>query len=527
MAEGNGKPTHRRGRAARVSARERAQVERAKVVWPGMEGGIYKPLSDHEVERIHSAALDLLERVGMGDATLEVLEVARAKGCEITDSGRIKFPRALIEDLIAGAARNFTLFGRDPAFDIELTDSKVHFGTAGAAVSVPDMQTGRYRPSTLVDVYDVARLADRLPNVHFFGRTLVPTELPGGAIMDVNVAYACAAGTNKHVSLGCTSREGVRSTAEMFDTVMGGEGRFAERPCCSLLCTAIVPPLRYGHLSLEVTSEATKVGMPVDLIIAAQAGATAPAALAGTLVQTTAEGLGGIAMVNLLKPGHPAIFSNWPFVSDLRTGAFSGGGPEEALLNAGSAQIAKFYDLPSGVAACMTDSKLPDSQSGSEKALTSLLTALSGANLIHESAGMQASLLGCCFEAMAIDSEMLGMALRVLRGIEVTDETLSVEVIEQVVNGPGHFLADDQTLSLMETEYLYPELGDRTEPVLWQEMGALDIRDRARIRVREILSSHYPEHIDAAADAKIRDMLDIRLPIEAMQPGNGRWETEG
>ena len=525
MAEGENKPPRRRGRARRVAIREQAQLKRAKVVWPGIEGGIYKPLSDHEVERIHTAALDLLERVGMGDASPELIEVGREKGCEITDTGRIKFPRALMEDLIAGAARNFTLCGRDPAHDLELTKSKVHFGTAGAAVSVPDMETGVYRPSTVVDIYDFARLADQLPNIHWFGRTLVPTELPGGILMDVNVVYACAAGTTKHLGISFTSEEGVRTAVEMFDTILGGEGRFADRPCCSIYCTLVVPPLRYGADALAVASAATKVGMPVDVIIAAQAGATAPAALAGTLVQTTAEGLGGIAMVNLLKPGHPAILSNWPFTSDLRTGAFSGGGPEEALLNAGSAQISNFYDLPSGVAACMTDSKLPDSQSGSEKGMTSLLTALSGANMIHESAGMQASLLGCCFEAMVIDSEMLGMALRVLRGIEVTDETLSVDVIEEVVDGPGHFLGHDQTLSLMETEYIYPELGDRNEPVLWQELGALDIRDRARMRVRELLSSHYPEHIDPVTNTKLRETLDIRLPIDAMSPGNGRWET--
>lgn len=522
MAEGR-KPPGRRGRAARVTAREVAQLDRVKVVWPGIAGGIYKPLTDREVERIHQSALDVLEKVGMGDASPEVIELARAKGLEIADGDRILFTRGYIDDMVAGAARNFTLFGRSREHDLELSGSKVHFGTAGAAVSVPDPHTGSYRPSTLLDEYDFARLADVLPNIHWFGRTVVPTEMEGGLLMDVNVTYAVAAGTQKHVGAGYTSGRGVEAAAQMFDMILGGEGRFAERPCATLYCTGIVPPMRYGELSLEVASAATRVGMPVDMIVAAQAGATAPAALAGTLVQTTAEGLGGVAMVNLLKPGHPTIFSNWPFTSDLRTGAFSGGGPEEALLNAASAQMANFYDLPSGVASSMTDSKIPDNQAGMEKAITSLLTGLSGANLIHESAGMQASLLGCCFEALVIDSEMLGFVLRVLRGIEVTDETLSVEVIEQVVNGPGHFLGHDQTLELMESEYIYPELGDRLQPSLWEELGSSDIRERARAKVQEILSTHYPSYIDPATDARLRDSFDIRLPAEAMKPGNGRW----
>ncbi len=517
------KAARRRGRAARMTVREQAQSKRAKVVWPGIEGGAIKPLSDRELERINEGALQVLERVGMADAGPEIIEIAREKGLTITDDDRILFSRAYIDDMVAGAARNFTLYGRERQHDMELTGSKVHFGTAGAAVSIPDPKTGKYRPSTLCDGYDFARLADRLPNIHWFGRTVVPTEMEGGLDMDVNVIYAMAAGTSKHVAAGFTTGEGVEAAAKIFDMILGGEGRFAEQPCCTLYCTGLVPPLRYGELSLEVASAAVRVGMPVDMIIAAQAGATAPAALAGTLVQTTAEGLGGVALVNLLKPGHPTIFSNWPFTSDLRTGAFSGGGPEEALLNAASAQISNFYDLPSGCAASMTDSKIPDNQAGVEKAITALMTGLSGANMVHESAGMQASLLGCCFEAMAIDSEMIGFVLRILRGIEVNDETLSIELIEEVVKGPGHFLGSEQTLGLMDSEYIYPELGDRLQPTLWEELGAQDIRERAKANVAEILSTHYPNYIDPAVDAKIRDAFNIVLDPDAMKPGSGRW----
>jgi len=332
MSEERRKRVGRRGRAARLTVREQAQSKRARVVWPGIEGGGIKPLTDREVERINESALQILERVGMADASPDVIETARGKGLSITDDNRILFSRTYIEDMLAGAARNFTLYGRERKYDLELTGTKVHFGTAGAAVSVPDPKTGKYRPSTLLDEYDFARLADRLPNIHWFGRPVVPTEMEGGLDMDANIIYAVASGTTKHMAAGFTSGEGVEAAAKIFDMILGGEGRFAEQPCCTLYCTGIVPPMRYAELTLEVVNAAVRVGMPVDMIIAAQAGATAPAALAGTLVQTTAEGLGGVALVNLLKPGHPTIFSNWPFTSDLRTGAFSGGGPEEALL---------------------------------------------------------------------------------------------------------------------------------------------------------------------------------------------------
>jgi len=260
------------------------------------------------------------------------------------------------------------------------------------------------------------------------------------------------------------------------------------------------------------------------MIIAAQAGATSPAALAGTLVQTVAETLAGLALVNLTVPGHPMIFSNWPFVSDLRTGAFSGGGGEEAVLNAASAQLTNFYDLPSGVAAGMSDSKFPDNQAGYEKGITTVLAGMAGANMVFESAGMLASLIGCSFEALVIDNDMLGSVQRAVRGIEVNDETLSYEILKEVCcGGPGHFLGQPQTLRIMETEYEYPELADRSTTTEWEETGSKMIHERARERVREILSSHYPEYIDSKTQQKLRDKYPILLSPEAMSADSKRW----
>ena len=148
---------------------------------------------------------------------------------------------------------------------------------------------------------------------------------------------------------------------------------------------------------------------------------------------------------------------------------------------------------------------------------------LAGANLVYESAGMLASLLGCSFESFIIDDEMLGQVQRAIRSIEVTDETLSLQAIEDAVKGPGHFLGHPQTLALMESEYLYPALGDRHSPDEWEELGAKDIRERARERLGDIMTSHYPNYIDPKVDAALRERFPIRLPREAMAPGNGRW----
>ena len=172
--------------------------------------------------------------------------------------------------------------------------------------------------------------------------------------------------------------------------------------------------------------------MPVLLLAAGQAGATSPAALAGAVVQEVAEVLAGLVYVNALKPGHPAMLGPWPFVSDLRTGAMSGGSGEQAVLMAACAQMGRFYDLPTGIAAGMADSKLPDAQAGYEKGYTTVLAGHSGANLVYESAGMLASLLGACLESFVIDNDTLGAVNRSVRGVDIDVESLSVESMREV-----------------------------------------------------------------------------------------------
>jgi trimethylamine--corrinoid protein Co-methyltransferase len=203
----------------------------------------------------------------------------------------------------------------------------------------------------------------------------------------------------------------------------------------------------------------------------------------------------------------------WPFVSDLRTGAMSGGSGEEAVLNAAAAQLINWVGLPSGVAAGMTDSKLPDQQAGHEKGMTVTLAAQAGANVVFESAGMLASLLACSLETLVIDNDLLGAVARTIRGIEVDSDSLAIEVIDEVVKGAGHFLGHEQTLRVMQTEYMYPAVGDRLSPEDWADEGSLNVRARASRRVAEILALPPPAHITPTADVLIRDRFPIHLDL--------------
>ena len=492
------------------------------VVKPGMTGGTFKPLSDHDLQRIHTTVLDVLENIGIAEPIEIVKEHALKKGCRLTDDGRLCYPRSLVEDIIAGTPKEMVFYGQNPKYDLELGGERVHTYGGGEAVTILEIGTSSYRPSTLLDVYDAARLVDKLDNIHAFSRLVVATEFEDQKACDINTAYASAAGTAKHTALTFNDYTHVQPTLEMLQMIAGGEKKFAERPFCHGGGCPIISPLRYGRDNSEVCIEAVKFGAPVWIVVAPQAGATAPAALPGALVQVMAEALAALLQINVVHPGYPVIVGPWPFVSDLRTGGFTGGSGEEAIVSAAAAQLTNFYGLVSSVGAGMTDSKLPDNQAGYEKGITTVLAALSGCNNVSESAGMVGSLMGLSFEALVIDNDMLSNVLRTVRSFEVTDETLSYEVIMEVVHGDGHFLRQPQTLELMRTEFAYPDLADRNPPKDWIDAGATDIRQRAAAGAREILSTHYPEYIDPAIDKKIRDTFPIALKPEDMKPDN-RW----
>ncbi|MEM7173607.1 MAG: trimethylamine methyltransferase family protein, partial [Pseudomonadota bacterium] len=367
-------------------------------------------------------------------------------------------------------------------------------------------------------LYDFARLIDTLPNVSWFTRCCVATDVEDIVDLDVNTAYALLAGTTKPVGMSFTLGETVDPIIDMFDLALGGDGRFAARPFCKAHISPVISPLRYGEDAFDVILACIRRGVPINAIIAAQSGATAPATLAGMLAQTTAETLAALVLVNIFAPGHPMIFSNWPFVIDLRTGAFCGSGGEISFLNAAAAQIGNWLGLPTGVASSMADAKAVDAQMGMEKALSALATGLAGANMVYESSGMMASLLGVSFEAFVLDNDMLGHINRTLRGAEVTEETLGFDTIKEAVLGEGHFLGAAQTMGAMERDYFYPDLANRDDPTTWAENGAEDIWAMAKVKARDILSSHYPPYLDSEADEKIRARYNILLPSSAMRP---------
>lgn len=499
------------GRAARVAARAAPLPVDVKPIRPGMESGTYRPLSDAHVTRLHTAALDALETIGLADAPQSGVDLLTGAGAILGDDGRIRFPRALVEDMLAIANKDLTLHGRDQGYDLPIRPGCVHFGTAGAAVSFVDVETGRYRDATIADLYEAAHIAHELDNIHFFQRVLVARDIPNMQELDLNTLFACVSGTTKHIGTNFSDPATVAACIDMLHILAGSEDTWRARPFVSNSNCFVVPPMKFATESCQTMEHCVRAGMPVLLLSAGQAGATAPASIALAIVQAVAECLAGVVYVNAIKPGAPAIFGTWPFVSDLRTGAMSGGSAEQALLASGCAQMHRFYGLPGGAAAGMTDAKLPDMQAGWETGITGTLAGLAGLNLIYESAGMHASLLGFCPESLILGDDIIGQSLRTIRGIDMSEDAVSLEPMRSVcLEGPGHYLGSDQTLDLMQRDYVYPTLGDRMSPNEWEQNGRESLLARASARRATIMADARPR-VSAQVDTDIRSRFNIKF----------------
>ncbi len=480
-------------------------------------GGRYTPLDQPAVAAIEEAAFDTLSSIGLSDAPASVVTLVQAAGGSVSDKGRLLFPRALVERCIAGVARDVVLCGQQEQHDLVLTGGRVHVGTGGAAPSIIDIDSRVYRDSTLNDLYDAARLVDALEHIHFFSRSLVARDMPDTLALDVNTAFACLAGTTKHVCVSASSPGHVELIARLCHEVAGSEAAFRARPFLSLNVNHAVPPLRFDPDSCEVLLKAVEHGIPVMVNTFGQMGASSPVTMAGCVAQTIAETLAGMVIGWLADPAARLVFGPRPMVTDLRTGAMSGGSGEQAVLTAACVQMARHFGFSNSTIAGATDSKTADAQAGYEKALNVSLAAQAGCNFITQAAGMQAGLMAASFEAYVIDNDMLGSILKSLGHIDVTPETLALDSIAAVVSGDGHFLGQPDTLARMSSDFVYPQVADRRSPAEWAQAGSADVLTVARQRAKELLARHFPSHLGVELQGVLRDKFDIKLRHDVMR----------
>jgi len=473
---------------------------------PGPVGGQYQPLTDAQIRQIHQASLDVLTRTGIHVENEEALALYR-QGRARVDGQRVYLTAAMVEEALEKVPSKVLLAGRDPTQDVVLEGKRVYAGTGGSPTMMLDPGADTVRPATLHDLADLARLADALPHCDFIVIPVTPTDIPVGDV-PVNRFYTCLTHSTKHVMGGVYSVEGARQVLSLGATIAGGLEVLQERPFLSNITSWMVSPLRLDTGVTQILIEWCRYGLPVALSAAPMAGSTSPVTLAGTLVQLNAEQLSGLVLTQLVRPGTPVLAGYIPGVVDMRTGGYLGGAVEFGMMQAAAAQLAHFYRVPIYCSGGMTDSKLPDAQAGYEKMATLLLAAMGGCDYIHHAIGMLTNMSAASLEQAVIDDEIVGMAMRVLRGVEVIDDSLAVAAISRVGPG-GHYLMDAHTLRFMRSELFCPPLADRQNRVAWEMAGRPDTRARAIARLEKLLREHQSPGLPQEVDAAIRGGFSI------------------
>ncbi len=453
---------------------------------PGIPASPFRPLDADGVERIAGAALEVLAQSGMAvysDTAMEAFQAAGARAD--TESRVVRLPRSLVEDAIASNPSSITLSSRDGEHDVVLERDRVHYATGGTAIYVLDPDTGERRPSTVEDVVLNARMVDALQNIHAFTINVFPNEIENKDHIDANRFFHALDHTTKHVMGGIYSLEGCRKVVRMAQMIAGGADALRDKPFVSFI-TLIISPMKIDDDYGEMTCYLAREGLPVVVPTEPICGTTSPITLAGNVLTHVAETLAGIALVQCVNKGAPGICGSVGSITNLRTMDHLGGPIERAMINAAVAQMAQHFEIPLYSTGGTTDSKDVDIQAAYESAMSSLLVAMSGANYIHDIAGLMESDLTVSYEKLVMDNEILGMCQRVLRGIEVTDETLATGLM--IEKGPGaDFMTEEHTVRHMREEFFVPELANR------HKRGSMSPDDsalaRAKTQVREFRSS--------------------------------------
>jgi len=460
-------------------------------------------LSPEEVQKIHEASLRVIEEVGIKFPSTRALDIWRAHGARV-DSGTmvVRAPGRLIEEALQKAPPVYTLAARNPALDLPLDGNHVYAGTDGCGVEVIDIRTGERRRSVLQDVADIARVADSLEEVAFHWVPVSAQDCPPET-RGLHELLAIWRNSNKHVQTeSIYSGREARGAVEMAALLAGGKDVLRRRPLLSIMeCT--VSPLAHDGGSLEAALVGAEFGLPVGFMSMASSVSSAPATPAGNLVVANAEVLSGLALVELAYPGAPVFYAAAQTVMDPRTGAYTGGGPEDFLFGAASNRLADFYHVPLSMGSFATGAKEPNWQAGLENSLSTFMASLSMSDMLL-GVGLLAGSTVWSFAQMIMDCEIFGIVVKMMEGIAVNEETLAFEAIQEVGPG-GTFLTHGHTKRHLRELWMNSFL-DRRPISLWEQKkdGA---PDWALEKARKILETHQPEVLSPELERDLRGVI--------------------
>jgi trimethylamine--corrinoid protein Co-methyltransferase len=442
-------------------------------------------LSQEQIGQIHSATLELLERTGVLITHPRALELLHGAGARI-EADRAHLPAWLVEDAIRTAPSRVVLGRRDGTRSVFLEEDKVWFGPSLDCVDYLDPLTGERRRFSSRDCRVTSTVADALPNFSWVMTIGMADDVPPD-IADRVIARQVLTYCEKPLVFCCKDVNSTRDIYEMYLLVAGSEAQFQQAPTCVHYSEPISPLLYYDPAVEKILFCAEK-GIPLINYPAPQGGSTAPATFAGEIVQGSAESLSGLVLAQLVRPGAPFIYGAFATIMDMKTTVFSYGAPEMSLMVAALAQMAQHYRLPFfGTAGC-SDAKFPDEQAAAEAAFSCLSSALSGANLVHDSGWLDhGSVASPAY--MVLVNEVLHMVNQYTGGVPVNDDALALDLIDKIGPG-GHYLLEDHTLKHFRNVW-YSNLFDRSIYDQWLAQGGKQFGERLLAQTR-LAMDHQP-----------------------------------
>ena len=460
-------------------------------------------LTSAEIKKIHDATLWIIEKVGVRFPSKRALDIWAAHGAAV-DTGKmiVRAKSDLIEKALESCPPVYPLAARDPQQDLQLDGNHVFVGTDGCGVEVIDIQTGKRRTSCLQDVADISCIADATEEVAFHWVPVSAQDRPAET-RGLHEIHTIWKNSSKHVQTESIYNEReARAAIEMAALIVGGKDRLRTRPVLSLMqCSA--SPLGHDGGSLDAALVAAEYGLPTGFMTMAANMTTGPATLAGNLAVGNAEVIAGIALIQLAFPGAPVFYAAAQTASDLRSGAYTGGGPEDYLYGAATNVLADFYKIPLSMGSFATGAKEPNWQAGIDNSLSTFMASIVMSDMLLGVGFLHGSRIWS-FSEMMLDCEIFSIIHKMMKGIVVDDETLALDTIAAVGPG-GNFLSQKHTLQHMRDIFL-PQFMDRRPYTEW-ETKKDNGRDWALAKARKVLETHQPEPLDAQISAEMARII--------------------
>lgn len=465
----------------------------------------FEVLSGNEIEAIHSASMTVLAETGLKVEFSKAREIFREAGCPVDENKKqVLIPEKLVRWAVEQAPSSFSLFGNDPEFKMEIGGDQLNFAALGTPTAILDTENGEHRPTTLGDLVRHIKLINACKYINNTQMDVWPNDIPMTTI-HAEAILAWAHHSRKPFGMGCYGYLPTLDMMKMMAIAVGGKDELRRRPRFFSICS-VVSPLQMSKEQLEGLLICADYGQPLAMSPEAIAGATAPATLAGLLVQENAAILAHITLAQIFRPGTPVLYGTVSTIANMKLGTVALGAVETGLISAASAQLAKYYGLPIRSVGGVTEAKVEDIQAGLERSATLMQAALAGVNYITCAGTLDSTMLES-EPLLLLDDQWCGAVARIREGIIVNSETMALDLIKEK-GFSGHYLAEEHTVQHFKREQYIPSLLVRDPHATWLKEGSKNALDLAREKVTAVLAAHQPFPLDPAVAKELAAYRD-------------------